>query len=124
MNRRVHGVLGIGRHQHEHLVAGLERGAAPGNDQAAVPHHGDNGRLRGKVHPPAMSAAGRRRALGERDLDEAGVSPSLKWMIRTNEPTESASSTRAARKWGVDTATSTPQLWLNSQWFFGWLTRR
>ena len=42
---------------------------------------------------------------------------------RTSEPTETASSTRAVRSWGVETETSTPQLSLKSHWFLGWLTR-
>ena len=39
------------------------------------------------------------------------------------DPTETASSTSAVSSCGVDTETSTPQLSLNSHWFFGWLTR-
>src|SRR5664280_2410951 len=42
---------------------------------------------------------------------------------RTRLPTETASSTRAVSSCGVDTDTSTPQLSVNSHWFFGWLTR-
>ena len=42
---------------------------------------------------------------------------------RTSEPTLTASSVSAVSRWGVDTATSTPQFSLNSHSFWGWLTR-
>src|SRR5690606_17449551 len=42
---------------------------------------------------------------------------------RTSVPTLTASSTSAVSRWGVDTATSTPQLSSNSHWFFGLFTR-
>src|SRR5579875_598831 len=42
---------------------------------------------------------------------------------RTNEPTDTASSTSAVISCCVETDTSTPQDSLNSHWFFGWLTR-
>ena len=49
--------------------------------------------------------------------------PPSNWSSRTSDPTDTASSTSAVSSWGVDTDTSTPQLSLNSHWFFGWLTR-
>ncbi len=41
----------------------------------------------------------------------------------TRDPTDTASSTSAVSRCGLDTDTSTPQVSLKSHWFFGWFTR-
>ena len=45
----VHRVLGIGRHEDEHLVAGLQCRVAPRDDETVGPDHGNDDRIAWEV---------------------------------------------------------------------------
>ena len=99
-----------------------QHGVAPGDDQPVPADHRHHGGVAGdargrrwRSRPPGSPRPGSPRPGGRCPPGTGAAGP--------GEPTETASSTRAVRSWGVDTETSTPQLSLNSHWFFGWLTR-
>ena len=70
----MHGVLGVGRDEHQHLVARLERGVAPGHDETVAPDHRHDDGVAGEVQVGDGGVVGR-GVLGQRDLDQVGGAP-------------------------------------------------
>ena len=108
-------VLGFGGDEYEHLVA-CSSSVSP------------RGTITWRSRMTATTVASRGTPSSAISLPTAGdVSASVtstrrassNWSRRTSDPTETASSTSAVSRWGVETETSTPQASLNSHWFFG-----
>src|SRR5271157_6004083 len=57
--QRVHRVLGLGGNEHEHLVAGLQRRVAPGDDEAIGPDDCDDDGVAREVEVGDGGVAGR-----------------------------------------------------------------
>ena len=117
-----HRFLAVGRDEHEHLVALEQRRVAAGNDDVVLAQDGDHRGVAGKpevddlaCRPPATSSASVTSTRRAR--------PPSNDSRRTRLPTDTASSTSAVSRCGVETATSTPHISLNIHSFFGLLTR-